>query len=93
LGECEDRAVAAAPERLAGLAWAAVAVAFEQRVIVMVGSELAEAGAQMAEGVEALLQRTCSLSVWMNVSTTPLFSGSSAKAGERSMPRWSISAW
>ncbi len=41
-------------ELLAGLAWAAVAVAFEQPVLVVVARELADAGAELLERVEAL---------------------------------------
>jgi hypothetical protein len=41
-------------ERIAGLAWGAVAVAFEQPVLVVVGRELADAVAELLEGVEAL---------------------------------------
>ena len=37
-------------ERLAGLAWGAVAVAFEPPVFVEVGGELANAGAELLEG-------------------------------------------
>src|SRR3954468_7764092 len=41
-------------ERVARLAWGAVAVAFEQPVLVVVDRELADAGAQLLERVEAL---------------------------------------
>src|SRR3954453_19921459 len=41
-------------ERVARLAWGAVAVAFEQPVLVVVGGELADAGAELLERVEAL---------------------------------------
>ena len=40
-------------ECVAGLAWGAVAVAFEQPVLVEVAGELADAGAELLEGVEA----------------------------------------
>src|SRR5215210_8151886 len=41
-------------ERLAGLAWGAVAVAFEQPTLVEVAGELADASAELVERVEAL---------------------------------------
>lgn len=62
-------------ERLAGLAWGAVAVAFKQPVLVEVFGELADVGAQLVEGVEALDPEHLSLSVWMNFSPRPLVSG------------------
>jgi hypothetical protein len=60
-----------------GLPYGAVAVAFEQPVLVAVAGELTDTGAELLEGVEALdPEHLLSLSVWMNFSTTPLVSGS-----------------
>jgi len=50
-------------------------VAFEQPVLVEVASELADAGAELLERVEALDPQDRSLRVCRNFSTTPLVSG------------------
>jgi hypothetical protein len=75
LGERGDQPMAGRRSASRGLAWGAVALAFESPVPVVVAGELADPGAELLEGVEALDPQG-SLRVWMNFSTTPLVSGS-----------------
>lgn len=48
----------------------------EQPVLVAVFGALPDARAELVERVEALIQSTCSLRVWLNFSTQPLVTGS-----------------
>jgi hypothetical protein len=55
VGERGDHVMAALTDQaLARLSWGAVAVAFEQPVLVVVAGELTDVGAQRLERVEAL---------------------------------------
>ena len=94
VGERGDHAIAVWRRRvLAGLGGGAVAVAFEQPVLVVVRGEAADAGAELLEGVEALDPEHLFLEGLDELLDAAVGLGLVVVGRVRAMPRWSISAW